>query len=117
MSKASFDVGITGNLTADPRFFEVKDGCRCYFCIAANDLYHDESGEWQTVRTAFYPYVAREWLTKEIRDNYHKGDPVAVTGRLEVCQYLSEVAAGEQQAIQIRAEAIGKRISADGDRE
>lgn len=46
MSKASFDVGITGNLTADPKFSEVKNGCRCYFRIAANDSYRDENGEW-----------------------------------------------------------------------
>ncbi|EEZ90870.1 single-strand binding family protein [Mobiluncus mulieris 28-1] len=117
MSKASFDVGITGNLTADPKFSEVKNGCRCYFRIAANDSYRDENGEWQTVRTAFYPCVAWGWLAKEIRDNYHKGDPVVVTGKLEVYQYLSEAAAEEQQIIQIRAEAIGKRIGADGDKE
>lgn len=116
MSKASFDVGITGNLAADPKFSEVKNGCRCYFRLAANDTYRDENGEWQTVRTAFYSCVAWGWLAEEIRDNYRKGDPVVVTGKLEVYQYLSESGEEEQQGIQIRTEAIGKRIGTNGDK-
>lgn len=110
MSKASFDVGITGNLTADPKFSTVKNGCRCYFRVAANDSYRDENGDWQTIRTAFYPCVSWGSLAEEIRDNYSKGDPVVVAGRLEVYQYMPETSGEEEQLVQIRVEAIGKRL-------
>lgn len=82
---------ISGRLTKDPEFRSTQKGITvCYFDIASNRRYKDNTtGEWKE-DTTFVPIIAWGQVADRCKDKIKKGNPVYIEGRLSTSQYTNK---------------------------
>lgn len=82
---------ITGRLTRDPEFRATQKGTTvCFFDIASNRRFKDNtSGEWKD-DTTYVPIVAWGPIADRCRDRIKKGTPVYIEGRLSNAEYINK---------------------------
>lgn len=82
---------ISGRLTKDPEFRSTQKGITvCYFDIASNRRYKDNTtGEWKD-DTTFVPIIAWGQVADRCKDKIKKGNPVYIEGRLSTSQYTNK---------------------------
>lgn len=82
---------ITGRLTRDPEFRATQKGTTvCFFDIASNRRFKDNTtGEWKD-DTTYVPIVAWGQTADRCRDKIKKGTPVYIEGRLSNSQYTNK---------------------------
>jgi single-strand DNA-binding protein len=108
-----FDTQVTvvGNLVADPRLTETKDGQPiASFRLASTPRRFDRaSGEWKDGDTLFTSVTCWRSLAENVHLSLRKGNSVIVIGRLSVRPY--ETKDGEKrQSVDIDAMAVGPEL-------
>lgn len=108
-----FDTQVTvvGNLVADPRMSETKDGQQiASFRLASTPRRFDRAaGEWKDGDTLFTSVTCWRSLAENVHLSLRKGNSVIVIGRLSVRPY--ETREGEKrQSVDIDAMAVGPEL-------
>jgi single-strand DNA-binding protein len=108
-----FDTQVTvvGNLVADPRLTETKDGQPiASFRLASTPRRFDRAtGEWKDGDTLFTSVTCWRSLAENVHLSLRKGNSVIVIGRLSVRPY--ETRDGEKrQSVDIDAMAVGPEL-------
>ena len=108
-----FDTQVTvvGNLVADPRMTETKDGQQiASFRLASTPRRFDRaSGEWKDGDTLFTGVTCWRALAENVHLSLRKGNSVIVIGRLSVRPY--ETRDGEKRlSVDIDAMAVGPEL-------
>lgn len=98
-------VVLTGNLTADPEFREVQGGnSLCRLRLACNTRRRQPDGSWGN-KPNYFDVVVWGPQGQSASRFLAKGSPVAIDGRLEWREWITE--AGEKrQAVEIIAENL-----------
>jgi single-strand DNA-binding protein len=101
------NVTIVGNVATEPHFKIVGDGIpRCSFRLASSTRRRDgEDGSWVDGPTSWYTVTAWRALAENILISVFKGDPIVVTGRLQVREWTTEERAGT--SVEIDAATLG----------
>ena len=101
------NVTIVGNVATEPHFKIVGDGIpRCSFRLASSTRRRDgEDGQWIDGPTSWYTVTAWRALAENILISVFKGDPVVVTGRLQVREWTTEERSGT--SVEIDAATLG----------
>ena len=101
------NVTIVGNVATEPHFKIVGDGIpRCSFRLASSTRRRDgEDGQWVDGPTSWYTVTAWRGLAENIVLSVFKGDPIVVTGRLQVREWSTEERSGT--SVEIDAASIG----------
>ena len=77
-------VFLGGNLTRDPEFKTLESGASvCNFSIAVNRRWKDKSSNELKEEVSFINCVSWQGLAKVVSENFKKGDPIFVEGRVK----------------------------------
>ena len=100
-------VTIVGNVATEPHFKIVGDGIpRCSFRLASSTRRRDgEDGQWVDGPTSWYTVTAWRGLAENIVLSVFKGDPLVVTGRIQVREWSTEERSGT--SVEIDATTVG----------
>lgn len=89
MSQA--DLSMTGLVGTDPQPFTTKNCEGCSFRLASTRRYRDRhSGQWKDAPTVWITVRAYRTLAKNITASLRKGDPVTVSGRVVMDEWMGE---------------------------
>ena len=101
------NVTIVGNVATEPHFKIVGDGIpRCSFRLASSTRRREgEDGQWVDGPTSWYTVTAWRALAENVLISVFKGDPVVVTGRLQVREWTTEERSGT--SVEIDATTLG----------
>lgn len=81
-------LSFSGNLTADPKLMEFKDGSKvCNFDLAHNPRRKDSDGNWQDGTPIYVSCEVRDFLADRVKDNLLCGNPVIVEGYLSAQEW------------------------------
>lgn len=81
-------LSFSGNLTADPKLMEFKDGSKvCNFDVAYNPRWKDSDDNWQYGTTIYVSCEVRDRLADRVKDNLLRGNPVIVEGYLSAQEW------------------------------
>jgi len=99
------NVTIVGNVATEPQLKIVGDDIpRCSFRLASSTR-RREGDEWVDGPTSWYTVTSWRWLAENVSLSVFKGDPVVVTGRLQVREWSTEERSGT--SVEIDAATIG----------
>jgi single-strand DNA-binding protein len=100
-------ITIQGNVATDPQFKVVGEGIpRCSFRLASSTRRREsEDGPWVDGPTSWYTVTAWRGLAENLPTSVFKGDPIIVTGRLQVREWTTEERSGT--SVEIDAATIG----------
>jgi single-strand DNA-binding protein len=109
-----FDTQVTvvGNLVADPRLTETKDGQPiASFRLASTPRRFDRAtGEWKDGDTLFTSVTCWRSLAENVHLSLRKGNSVIVIGRLSVRPYETKDG-DKRQSVDIDAMAVGPELA------
>ena len=99
------NVTIVGNVATEPQLKIVGgDIPRCSFRLACSTR-RREGDEWVDGPTSWYTVTAWRWLAENVSLSVFRGDPVVVTGRLQVREWSTDERSGT--SVEIDAATIG----------
>ena len=99
------NITIVGNVATEPQLKIVGDDIpRCSFRLASSTR-RREGDEWVDGPTSWYTVTAWRWLAENVSLSVFKGDPVVVTGRLQVREWSTDERSGT--SVEIDAATIG----------
>ena len=99
------NVTIVGNVATEPQLKIVGgDIPRCSFRLACSTRRRD-GDEWVDGPTSWYTVTAWRWLAENVSLSVFRGDPVVVTGRLQVREWSTDERSGT--SVEIDAATIG----------
>lgn len=106
---------LIGNLGIDPvERARSENGPVVGFTVAENvQVYDKESRQYKTVHTNWFQVTAFGTLAERARGSLHKGDRVAIQGRMKVSKY-SDRAGVERNSFELIADDIGTWHSLPG---
>lgn len=100
-------VTITGNLTGDPELREYDNARKTVIRVASTASVRDRTtGDFRNGSTSFYNVSCWNALGENVLKSMQKGDPVVVTGRLEISTYQAQDGSPRQSA-EINASNVG----------
>jgi len=104
-------VNLAGYVAADPKFKKVAgDISSTKLRVAYTARRRDrETGEWSDGPTSFVNVQCWRTLAENVQMSVHKGEPVLVTGRLQIRRY--EVEGASRTAVEIEAMSIGHDLT------
>jgi single-strand DNA-binding protein len=105
-------VTVVGNLVADPRLTETKDGQpMASFRLASTPRRFDRAtGEWKDGDTLFTSVTCWRSLAENVHLSLRKGNSVIVIGRLSVRPYETKEG-DKRQSVDIDAMAVGPELA------
>ena len=104
-------VNLAGYVAADPQFKKVAgDVSSTKLRVAYTARRRDrDTGEWSDGPTSFVNVQCWRTLAENVLMSVHKGEPVLVTGRLQIRRY--EVEGAARTAVEIEALSIGHDLT------
>jgi single-strand DNA-binding protein len=104
-----------GNITRNPELRYLPSGVAvAEFCIALNHKWKSESGEVKE-DVCFLDAVAFGGRGEAINNNFEKGDPILIEGRLKYEQWESKDGGGKRNKIKVVVESFSFIKSKSGD--
>jgi single-strand DNA-binding protein len=100
-------VTLSGNIAAEPRQFQFRDGSRATSLrLAVNRRSFDrESQTWQDEQTTYYTIRCYRALADNVAQSVRRGQPVVVSGKLRIKQFERD---GEQRFwVEVEAMSVG----------
>jgi single-strand DNA-binding protein len=95
-----------GNLVFDPDFTVTASGIsRCKLRIACNERKKADNGTWSDGDTSYFDVVLWRGLAEAAGDQFKKGQPILVTGKVRVSKYDDKNGV-ERTAVEITGEEI-----------
>jgi single-strand DNA-binding protein len=106
-----------GNLVFDPDFQVTSTGIsRCKLRIACNERKKDDKGAWSDGETSFFDIVLWRGLAEAAADQFQKGQPILVVGKVRVSKYEDKNGV-ERTAVEITADEIAAVVKANKSKE
>ena len=97
-------VSLSGNLTRDPEVRSLPSGTSlCQLRLAGNERVKDQSGNWGD-RANFFDVAVWGAFGESIAKQLHKGDGVAIQGRLRWREWQAQDGSG-RQAVDVVADS------------
>ena len=105
-------ISIIGRLATDPTLDRTRDGVPvCRFRVASQPSRFDRSsGNYVDGTTMFFSVSCWRSLAESVADSLHKGDPVIVTGRLELERYTDK-SGQDQESWRIIPSSVGPDLT------
>jgi single-strand DNA-binding protein len=105
-------VNLTGYVAADPKFKKVTgDISSTKLRVAYTARRRDrQTGEWSDGPTSFVNVQCWRTLAENVQMSVHKGEPVLVTGRLQIRRYQDSDGV-PRTAVEIEAVSIGHDLT------
>ena len=103
-------ITIDGNLAADPEF-GVADSGKSWarLRVASHERLRQRDGSWTSGPAQYYQVALFDQAAEQASNDLHKGDPVTVTGRLDVEQFERRDGT-HGTALKVYAREIGKTV-------
>ena len=99
---------VIGNVVTDVRVAVTKTGHRVasFRMASTTRRLNRETGVWEDLDTSFLNVTAWRSLAEHVAMSVHKGDPVAVVGRLRVREYV-DTQGRSSISVDVEATSIG----------
>ena len=103
---------LVGNLTGDPALGRTPAGTPvCRFRIAANErIFDGAAGQWRDGSVLYLPVICWRRLAENVAGCLHRGDPVAVVGRLRQWRGTQDGELQTEVAAEIVAADLSRRV-------
>ena len=105
-------ISIIGRLATDPVLDRTRDGVPvCRFRVASQPSRFDRSsGNYVDGTTMFFSVSCWRALAESVAEGLHKGDPVIVTGRLEL-EHYTDKSGQDQESWRIIPSSVGPDLT------
>jgi single-strand DNA-binding protein len=102
-----------GNLVFEPDFQVTASGIsRCKLRIACNERRKNQDGTWTDGETSYFDIVLWRGLADAAADQFHKGQPILVIGKVRVSKYEDKNGV-ERTSVEITADEIAAVVKAN----
>jgi len=107
-------ITIDGNLAADPEF-GVADSGKSWarLRVASHERLRQRDGSWSSGPAQYYQVALFDQAAEQASNDLHKGDPVTVTGRLDVEEFERRDGT-TGTALKVYAREVGKTVRGPG---